>query len=109
MTMSGFSGPECREIRQLLGVYVVGAIDPAERALVDEHLGQCQLCRDELAGLAGLPAMMSRVPVADVEWLDAAVTELPVLCRNPPRRCWRRCCGRCRASGQAGCGAAWWQ
>jgi anti-sigma-K factor RskA len=79
MTMSGFSGPECREIRQLLGVYVVGAIDPAERALVDEHLGQCQLCRDELAGLAGLPAMMSRVPVADVEWLDTAVTELPAL------------------------------
>lgn len=79
MTMSGFSSPACREIRQLLGVYVVGAIDPAERTLVDEHLGECQLCRDELAGLAGLPAMMSRVPVADVEWLDTAVTELPAL------------------------------
>jgi hypothetical protein len=79
MTMSGFSGPECKEIRQLLGVYVVGAIDPAERALVDEHLGQCQLCRDELAGLAGLPAMLSRVPAADVEWLDATGTELPEL------------------------------
>lgn len=79
MTISGFSGPACREIRQLLGVYVVGAIDPAERALVDEHLGQCQLCRDELAGLAGLPAMLSRVPAADVEWLDAAITDLPAL------------------------------
>ena len=32
MTISGISGPACREIRQLLGVYVVGAIDPAERA-----------------------------------------------------------------------------
>jgi hypothetical protein len=79
MTMSGFIGPACREIRQLLGVYVVGAIDPAERALVDEHLGQCQLCRDELAGLAGLPAMLSRVPAADVEWLDTAVADLPAL------------------------------
>ena len=79
MTISGFSGPACREIRQLLGVYIVGAIDPAERALVDEHLGECPLCRDELAGLAGLPAMLSRVPVADVEWLDATVTELPAL------------------------------
>jgi Putative zinc-finger len=79
MTMSGFSGPACKEIRQLLGVYVVGAIDPAERALVDEHLGQCQLCRDELAGLAGLPAMLSRVPAADVEWLDGAGAELPAL------------------------------
>jgi hypothetical protein len=62
----------CKEIRQLLGVYVVGAIDPAERALVDDHLTSCQACRDELAGLAGLPAMLSRVPAADVERLSLA-------------------------------------
>ena len=68
MTTRG-SGPACRDIRQLLGVYVVGAIDPAERALVDAHLAECQPCRDELAGLAGLPAMLSRVPAADVERL----------------------------------------
>jgi Putative zinc-finger len=74
MTMSGHS---CREIRQLLGVYVVGAIDPAERAVVDAHLAQCPLCRDELAGLAGLPAMLSRVPAADVERLSLAPTGLP--------------------------------
>jgi len=66
---TGGSGPACRDIRQLLGVYVVGAIDPAERALVDAHLAECQPCRDELAGLAGLPAMLSRVPAADVERL----------------------------------------
>jgi hypothetical protein len=77
MTVSSFSGPACRGIRQLLGVYVVGAIDPAERALVDEHLGTCALCRDELAGLAGLPAMLSRVPPADVERLSMAPTGLP--------------------------------
>jgi anti-sigma-K factor RskA len=66
---TGGSGPACRDIRQLLGVYVVGAIDPAERAQVDAHLAECQPCRDELAGLAGLPAMLSRVPAADVERL----------------------------------------
>jgi predicted anti-sigma-YlaC factor YlaD len=66
---TGGSGPACRNIRQLLGVYVVGAIDPAERAQVDAHLAECQPCRDELAGLAGLPAMLSRVPAADVERL----------------------------------------
>ncbi len=64
------SGPACREIRHLLGVYVVGAIEPAERSVVDQHLGYCQSCRDELAGMAGLPAMLSRVPVADVERLS---------------------------------------
>jgi anti-sigma-K factor RskA len=62
----------CRDIRHLLGVYVVGAIDPSDRAIVDNHLPECQACRDDLAGLAGLPAMLSRVPAADVESLSMA-------------------------------------
>lgn len=70
-------GPACRDIRILLGVYVVGSIDPAERSLVDSHLASCQSCRDELAWMAGLPAMLSRVPVADVERLSALPAELP--------------------------------
>jgi anti-sigma-K factor RskA len=65
----GAAGPPCREIRQLLGVYVVGAIDPAERALVDEHLEWCHDCREELSSLAGLPALLGRVPLADAERL----------------------------------------
>jgi hypothetical protein len=77
MTQSEFSGPACREIRHLLGVYIVGAIDPAERTLVDAHLGECASCRDELAGLAGLPAMLSRVPAADLARLSAAPGGLP--------------------------------
>jgi hypothetical protein len=77
MTISEYSGSACREIRQLLGVFIVGAIDPAERVIVDEHLGQCSYCRDELAGLAGLPAMLSRVPAADVERLSAEPSGLP--------------------------------
>jgi Putative zinc-finger len=77
MSITGAGSPACREMRQLLGVYVVGAIDPAERALVDEHLSECASCRDELAGLAGLPAMLSRVPEADVARLAGNVTSLP--------------------------------
>ena len=52
---------DCPETRLSLGVYVLGAIDPAERALVDAHLATCRDCRDELAGLAGLPALLARV------------------------------------------------
>ena len=52
---------DCPEARVSLGVYVLGAIDPAERALVDAHLATCRDCRDELAGLAGLPALLARV------------------------------------------------
>lgn len=77
MTTSGARGPGCRAIRPLLGVYVVGAIEPGERALVDEHLGECEACRDELAGLAGLPAMLSRVPAADVSHLVMPQAEPP--------------------------------
>jgi len=56
---------ECPEARVSLGVYVLGAIDPADRALVDAHLTTCRDCRDELAGLAGLPALLSRVSVGE--------------------------------------------
>jgi hypothetical protein len=74
---SGYTSSECRDIRQLLGVYVVGAIDPAERETVEEHLQACPLCRDELASLAGLPAMLSRVPADDVERLALEPVSLP--------------------------------
>jgi Putative zinc-finger len=56
---------DCQEARISLGVYVLGAIDPAERALVDAHLATCRDCRDELAGLAGLPALLARVSMEE--------------------------------------------
>jgi hypothetical protein len=62
----------CREIRHALGVYVLGAIDPVERAQVDEHLATCADCREELAGLAGLPALLRRVPTAEAQRLAVA-------------------------------------
>lgn len=57
---------ECTDTRQALGVYVLGAIDPAERSQVDKHVTGCRECRDELAGLAGLPALLSRVSADEV-------------------------------------------
>lgn len=69
---------DCRDIRHALGVYVLGAIDPAERAMVDAHLSTCPECREELAGLAGLPALLRRIPVAEAQQLaDDDVDELP--------------------------------
>jgi anti-sigma factor RsiW len=67
---------ECNEIRHALGVYVVGAIDPAERSIVDAHLSHCLDCREELAGLAGLPALLGRVPFEDAERLALGDEEL---------------------------------
>ncbi|HEV2374284.1 MAG TPA: zf-HC2 domain-containing protein [Streptosporangiaceae bacterium] len=64
--------PGCRHAREALGVYVLGAIDPAERASVDEHLATCASCREELASLAGMPALLRRIPNSEAERLLAA-------------------------------------
>src|SRR6202020_1700033 len=78
---------DCSAARLSLGVYVLGAIDPAERALVDAHLATCRDCRDELAGLAGLPALLARVSMEEAVALavtdgpDIALDEMP----EPPR------------------------
>jgi hypothetical protein len=62
---------DCMEARPSLGVYVLGSIDPAERGLVDAHLATCQECRDELAGLAGLPALLARLTPDEVSRISA--------------------------------------
>jgi hypothetical protein len=82
---------ECPEARISLGVYVLGAIDPAERTLVDAHLSTCQDCRDELAGLAGLPALLGRVSkeeaiaLADTDGTPYNPYETPVPAPEPPK------------------------
>ena len=52
---------ECAGIRSQLGVYLTGAIAPADREAVVRHLAGCEDCR---AGLAGLPALLRRPDVA---------------------------------------------
>ena len=54
---------ECHDATLSLGAYVVGALDPRERADVEAHLAHCPMCRDELAALAPLPGLMSRLTV----------------------------------------------
>jgi predicted anti-sigma-YlaC factor YlaD len=57
---------ECGEIRHALGVYILGAISPADRSTVEDHLARCADCRAELAGLAALPGRLGSVPAADM-------------------------------------------
>jgi anti-sigma factor RsiW len=53
---------ECAEVGALLGVYLTGAIAPGDRCVLTRHLAACERCRDELAGLAGLPGLLRRAP-----------------------------------------------
>jgi hypothetical protein len=68
---------DCPEARMSLGVYVLGAIDPADRALVDSHLATCRDCREELAELDGLPALLAKVSAEEAMAL-AATDVLPL-------------------------------
>ena len=75
---------DCTDARLSLGVYVLGAIDPAERAMVDAHLVTCRDCRDELAGLAGLPALLARVNPDEISRISADATVRTVTDERPP-------------------------
>lgn len=54
-------------MRLSLGAHVLGALDPAERADVEAHLAACPGCREQLAELAVLPGLMSRVDLTDLD------------------------------------------
>lgn len=48
-------------VREELGAYVLGGLEPAQRRAVDLHVQACASCRDELARLSGLPALLDRL------------------------------------------------
>ena len=75
---------DCTDAKVALGVYVLGAIDPAERTLVDAHLLTCRDCRDELAGLAGLPALLARVNPDEISRICADDAVRTVTDDRPP-------------------------
>jgi anti-sigma factor RsiW len=58
--------PTHTELRLSLGSYVLGSLDPADRAALDAHLPGCPACREELASYAALPALMSRLSIDQV-------------------------------------------
>ncbi len=64
-------------LRKDLGSYVVGALDPGDRARLEEHLATCATCREELASYAGLPGLMSRLSIEEV--LDHSLLPPPAL------------------------------
>jgi hypothetical protein len=55
----------CTDATVALGAYVVGALEHSERAELEAHLSRCPMCRDELAELAPLPGLMSRLTVEE--------------------------------------------
>jgi len=46
--------------------YVLGALSPEDRHAYEQHLKTCAECAESMVELAGMPGLLSRVPVAQV-------------------------------------------
>jgi anti-sigma factor RsiW len=62
-------------VREELGGYVLGALEPAEREAVAAHLARCPDCAAEHARLAGLPALLERAEGLEIPAAPPAVEE----------------------------------
>ncbi len=74
--MSGAHGDEHRELREMLGAYALGHLEPAERDRVRAHLDGDPECRADLAEIAPLAARLAAV---DPDALDDTPTPPPDL------------------------------
>jgi anti-sigma factor RsiW len=57
----------CQDTTLSLGVYLLGALDSSEHAAVEDHLRDCTACRARLAEISGLPPLLERLSLDDVE------------------------------------------
>ena len=62
--------PEHRQIRESLGAWAVGHLDPDEKAAVDAHLRSCSECREEAESLRQAGALISLVDPAIADSLS---------------------------------------
>lgn len=99
--MTGPQAPEHRELRELLGAFVLGGLPEDARAAVRAHLDGCATCRAELAEIAPLSEDLRGVnpdalldvpaPPADLgERIRARITEERELAQARERRDVRR-------------------
>lgn len=58
--------PEHQHLRESLGAYVLGVLDPPDRRALEHHLSECRDCSDILARLTPLPGLLSRVSESEV-------------------------------------------
>jgi len=62
----GMRDMTCDEVRELAGAFVLGALEPAEEAVVRAHLDTCADAHAEIEELGGvLPALAESVPVVE--------------------------------------------
>ena len=76
------------DIRDLLPDLLHGRLDAGERAEVEAHLRDCELCREELALLRGMRAALRRAPAVDIDAIAASIPPYRAPARHVPTRSW---------------------
>ena len=83
--MSGNSKPnehqDCVAVAELLSPYLDGQVTAAEKALVQEHLGRCEGCAQELDSLRFTIGLLQRLPTVEV---PRSFTLQPTVQRQSP-------------------------
>ena len=62
---------KCKEIRWLLALYGSGELSPEEQEMAETHLASCEKCRQELARLSEVPALIQSLH-GDTWWADVS-------------------------------------
>ena len=57
---------DCPTHHELLGGYVLGALDPEEMDEMRRHLAGCPVCSREIARLGDIPALLDTIVPADI-------------------------------------------
>jgi hypothetical protein len=65
----------CGRIREELGGYVLGALEPGEREAVAAHLAGCPACAAEHARLAALPQLLAHAEGLEIPTAPPAIEE----------------------------------
>ncbi|GAA4915986.1 putative zinc finger protein [Actinomycetospora succinea] len=74
-----------------VGVYVLGALEPAEREAFEAHLAGCDACARSLNEVAGLPGLLARAPEPSLETAEPSAPPPDLLdggLRRVRRRRW---------------------
>jgi hypothetical protein len=80
-------------VREELGAYVLGALDPGEHDAVSAHLRECAECREERDRLAALPPLIAHADGLEIPAPPPAIEERlldRVAASRPHRRTHRR-------------------
>jgi hypothetical protein len=66
-----------KEVHELLGAYLLGGLDEADKLRFEDHLKNCGTCRSELSDLESLPGLLDAVPVPDAVALAVPAARRP--------------------------------